>query len=81
LPSAVGWQGLLHVATRISPAYAQKLTHDIWDDQIRVLATIALADELAGAPLGHHSTMQRLAHGAHYSDGAKVYANDDDPLR
>ena len=81
MPSAVGWQGLLHVATRISPAYAQKLTHDIWDDQIRVLATIALADELAGAPLGHHSTMQRLAHGFHYSDGAKVYANDDDPLR
>lgn len=80
-PSAVGWQGLLHVATRISPAYAQKLTRDIWDDQIRILATIALADELAGAPLGHHSTMQRLAHRGFYTSAAKVYANDDDPVR
>jgi hypothetical protein len=69
---------LLHVATRVSPVYAQKLTHEIWDDQIRVLATIALADELAGVPLGHHTTMQRLAHRGFYSDGAKVYANDDD---
>jgi hypothetical protein len=80
-PSAVAWQGLLHVATRVSPVYAQKLTHEIWDDQIRVLATIALADELAGVPPGHHTTMQRLAHRGHYSDGAKVYADDDDPSR
>jgi len=77
-PSAVGWQDLLHIATHISPAYAQKLAHDIWDAQIRILATIAVADELAGAPLGHHSTMLRLADRAYYNDGAKVYANDDD---
>jgi hypothetical protein len=79
-PSAVAWQGLLHVATRISPAYAQKLTHEISDDQIRILATIALADELAGAPLGHRTTLQRLAHRGFYSDGARIYANDDDGL-
>src|SRR5260221_337226 len=79
-PSAVAWQDLLHIATRISPAYAQKVAHNIWDAQLRILATIAVAGELAGAPLGHRSTMRRLAHRGIYSDGAKVYANDEDGL-
>jgi hypothetical protein len=80
-PSAVAWQGLLHIATRISSAYAQKLAHDIWDAQIRILASLAVANELAGAPLGHHSTIQRLAGRAFYNEAAKVYANDNDGLR
>ena len=51
-PSAAAWQSILRTASRISPALAQKMTADIADDEIRVLAKIALADELAGAPAG-----------------------------
>ena len=51
-PSAAAWQAILRIAERISPAYAQTMIADISDDQIRTLARIALADELAGAPAG-----------------------------
>ena len=51
-PSAVAWQSILRTAEQISPAFARKLSTDISDDEIRVLAQIALADEMAGAPAG-----------------------------
>jgi hypothetical protein len=82
-PSAIAWQGILHVATRVSPAYAQKLTHDIWDDQIRILASIALANEMVGAPLRQKLIIQEWGDKKMMLNrAARVYASDDDgPLK
>jgi hypothetical protein len=77
-PSALAWQGILHIGTRISPSYAQKLTHEIWDDQIRILATIALADELVGAPRGPKLLIQEIGNQWHVQFNAKLYADDAD---
>jgi len=60
-PSAAAWQGILRTAEKISPAYAQKLGAEISDDEIRVVAQIALADELAGAPTGRVIVSERRA--------------------
>lgn len=51
-PSAAGWQSILSTAASISPAFAQEMTRQISDDAIRVLAKIALANEMAGAHSG-----------------------------
>jgi len=60
-PSAAAWQSILRTAEKISPAYAQKLGSEISDDQIRVIAQIALADELAGAPAGRVIVSEKRA--------------------
>ena len=51
-PSAAAWQSILRTATGVSPQLAQKMTADISDDEIRMLAKIALANQLAGVPPG-----------------------------
>jgi len=60
-PSAAAWQSILRTAQKISTAYAQKLGAEISDDEIRVVAQIALANELAGAPAGRVIVSEKRA--------------------
>lgn len=60
-PSAAAWKSILRTAEKISPAYAKKLGSEIFDDEVRVVAQIALADELAGAPAGGSIVSEKRA--------------------
>jgi len=75
-PSAAAWQGILRTAEKISPAYAQKLGAEISDDEIRVVAQIALADELAGAPAGRVIVSEK--HAKSKSNFTMMTTEDDD---
>jgi hypothetical protein len=51
-PSTQAWDGMLRIATQISPTWASTLLKEIPDEEIRALASMQMAAELLNVPSG-----------------------------
>jgi tetratricopeptide (TPR) repeat protein len=56
-PATDAYRGLLHQASRISPAWAMTLLNDIRDPEVKVAAEVAVSGTWLGIPMGMSVTM------------------------